>query len=208
MNARRAARELVQLTLFQTKISKKDFTKFEINDFIDQAVRTLSEETNEILNKAKGQLIKADEQLHEAGLRINTDTIKNMLSDTIETTHQALELLYYCNGWPLLFSLAIKNEVRDFAIKLIMLFQEHNKEINEIIEKSIVDWTVESMLQMDRNIISIAVTEIMYDNAVPQVAIDEAVEIAKKYGTDDSGSFVNGVLNRVLKTLGIEKQSD
>lgn len=208
MNARHAARELVVLTLSQARISKKeDVDNLQIQDFIEQAVRTIIAEVNSLLNIAKGELIKADDQLLEASFLGNPETIKDALTNSLFSAQKVVELMSYCNDWPLLCTLAMKDEVRDFTIKLISLYQKHSKEIDEIIEKSVVDWTMETMYSIDRNIIIIAVVELLYENTSHKIIIDEAVEVAKKYGSEDSGGFVNGVLNRVLKTLGLETKS-
>jgi N utilization substance protein B len=207
MNARHAARELVILTLSQSRISKKDVDNLQLQDFIEQAVRALTGEVNQLLDVAKGDLIHADDQLVEASFRDNPESIKEFLSNSLYSTQKALELVAYCNELPLLCTLAMRDEVRDFSIKLINIYREHQKEVNEIIEKSIVDWTLESIYSVDRNVIAIAVVELLYEKTSPKIIIDEAVEIAKKYGSEDSGGFVNGVLNRILNTLGLETKS-
>jgi N utilization substance protein B len=208
MNARHAARELVVLTLSQARIAKKEVVdNLQIQDFIEQAVRTINGEVNSLLSVAKGELIKADDQLLEASLLGKPETIKEALTNSLYSAHKVVELMSYCNEWPLLCALAMKDEVREFTVKLIKLYQKHGKEIDEIIEKSLVDWTMETIYSIDRNIIIIAVVELLYENTSHKIVIDEAVEIAKKYGSEDSGSFVNGVLNRVLKTLGLETKS-
>ena len=62
------------------------------------------------------------------------------------------------------------------------------------------------MAKVDLTILRLAVYEIKYDDTIPtKVSINEAVELAKKYGTEKSGSFVNGVLSRIIKALGIEE---
>ena len=179
MNARHAARELVILTLSQSRISKKDVDNLQLQDFIEQAVRALVGEVNQLLGVAKGELINADDELLESSLRGNPETIKEFLSSSLHSTQRALELVSYCNEWPLLCTLAMRDEVRDFAIKLIKQCRDHQKEVNEIIEKSVVDWTLETMYSIDRNVISIAVVELLYENTSPKIIIDEAVEVAK-----------------------------
>ena len=69
-------------------------------------------------------------------------------------------------------------------------------------EKYSDNWTLSRMSVIDRNVLRIAASELMYSKTVPpKVAIDEAVEISKKYGTEDSPNFINGVLDRILKEL-------
>ncbi len=72
--------------------------------------------------------------------------------------------------------------------------------IDGLIERSSENWTIERMPVVDRNILRIAVFELCFAGDVPYKAvIDEAVELAKRYGSDESGPFVNGILDKVRK---------
>ena len=65
------------------------------------------------------------------------------------------------------------------------------------------NWRVERMARVDRNVLRLGTWELVHQASVPRaVVLDEAVELAKAYGTDDSGAFVNGVLNKVADALG------
>ena len=69
-------------------------------------------------------------------------------------------------------------------------------------EKYSDNWTLSRMTVIDRNLLRMAASELMYSKSVPpKVVIDEAVEIAKKFGSEDSPNFINGVLDRFLKEL-------
>ncbi len=73
-------------------------------------------------------------------------------------------------------------------------------EIDEMISKNITGWTIDRIGKVDLTIIRLAVYEIMFDEDIPVgVSINEAVELAKKYGRDESGAFVNGVLAKFAK---------
>ena len=78
---------------------------------------------------------------------------------------------------------------------------DHRDEIDEQITTFAKDWSLPRMPAVDRAVLRIGVWEILFNDAVPAaVAIDEAVELAKEYSTDDSGSFVHGVLARVARS--------
>ncbi|HQZ47612.1 MAG TPA: transcription antitermination factor NusB [Microbacteriaceae bacterium] len=78
---------------------------------------------------------------------------------------------------------------------------DHRDDIDEQIATYSRDWTVARMPAVDRAVLRIAIWEILYNDEVPAaVAIDEAVTLAKEFSTDESGSFVNGVLGRVART--------
>jgi N utilization substance protein B len=78
---------------------------------------------------------------------------------------------------------------------------DNRDEIDEQIITHARDWKLERMPAVDRAILRLAVWEVMFNDEVPTaVAIDEAVELAKEFSTDDSGSFVHGVLARIART--------
>ena len=73
-------------------------------------------------------------------------------------------------------------------------------EIDQIIKDNMEGWTLERVGKVELTILRLAVYEIKYDESVPDtVAINEAVELSKKYGQEDAGSFVNGIIAKVIK---------
>ncbi|HXL01631.1 MAG TPA: transcription antitermination factor NusB, partial [Candidatus Atribacteria bacterium] len=76
------------------------------------------------------------------------------------------------------------------------------KEIDEVLSQASEEWPLYRMANVDRNILRLAIFEIVFLPDVPvSVAINEAVELGKKYGTEESGKFVNGVLGKLAKNL-------
>jgi N utilization substance protein B len=95
-----------------------------------------------------------------------------------------------------------QEDVQSFTEDILNDIFDHKKEIDAKLEKYSDNWTLSRMAVIDRNLLRMAAAELMYSKTVPpKVAIDEAVEIAKKYGTEDSPNFINGVLDRILKEL-------
>ena len=87
-----------------------------------------------------------------------------------------------------------------YAKKLLDGVQEKADAINQLICKYAENWRLERMSVIDRNILRLAVYEVHYQDDVPvSVAINEAVEIAKRYSTDDSAPFINGILDSMAK---------
>lgn len=77
------------------------------------------------------------------------------------------------------------------------------EEIDEIIQKNAVDWKVERMSSVDRNLLRLAVFEMLYyDNTPPKVALNEAIELAKIFGSEESPKFINGILGKIIKYSG------
>jgi N utilization substance protein B len=92
-------------------------------------------------------------------------------------------------------------ESAEFARVLLGGVLEHEAEIDRIIEAAAPAWPIRQIAPVDRNIMRLAIREFFVDNLTPvRAAINEAVELAKKYGSESSGRFVNGVLGSVSAT--------
>jgi N utilization substance protein B len=88
----------------------------------------------------------------------------------------------------------------DFAQNLISRSLLHEKEADEIMAKRLANWELERLAIIDRLILRMGITEILYFTDIPpKVSINEAIELGKEFGTDDSGKFINGVLNNVVE---------
>jgi N utilization substance protein B len=98
----------------------------------------------------------------------------------------------------------LRPEIEDFAVRLVEAYFRRADEIDEHIERLARDWTLERMPATDRNVLRVAAAELL---GVPQtpvsVAFNEAVELAKTYGTPASGKFVNGVLATLAREEGL-----
>ena len=89
----------------------------------------------------------------------------------------------------------------EYARQIVVGITEHGDEIDELIETYAQGWTIPRMPAVDRALIRMGIWEILYNEDVPDnVAISEAVELASEFSTDDSASFVNGLLARVAAT--------
>ncbi len=95
-----------------------------------------------------------------------------------------------------------KPNVREFASQLIAGVIAHASEIDERIARYAENYQLSRMLAVDRNILRLAVYEMNFANDVPPVvAINEAIEIAKKFGSEESGRFINGILDRAKRDV-------
>ena len=89
-----------------------------------------------------------------------------------------------------------------FFFRLVQGVENKKKEIDEVLSQASEEWPLYRMANVDRNILRLAVFEILFLPEIPvSVAINEAVELGKKYGTEESGKFVNGVLGKLAKNL-------
>ncbi len=91
-------------------------------------------------------------------------------------------------------------EVIEFARELVIKTTDKLPEIDCVITKTADNWELDRIATLDRNILRAAICEIFYFPEIPfKVSIDEAIELAKKYSTEQSGKFVNGILDRIVK---------
>jgi N utilization substance protein B len=93
-----------------------------------------------------------------------------------------------------------KKEFRtDFVMSLVEGVADKKEYIDDLIQESSRNWSLDRMPIVDRNILRMAIYEILFMEDIPlKVSINEAVELAKTYGTDESGRFVNGVLGNII----------
>lgn len=95
-------------------------------------------------------------------------------------------------------------EDKDFIRQIIKGVVSHLSDIDKIIEKAAPEWPLEQITIIDRNILRIGLFELLYEDkkeVPPKVAINEAIELAKSFGGESSGKFINGVLGTVYKEL-------
>lgn len=92
------------------------------------------------------------------------------------------------------------DDVKEFTNEIVRGTRENIDTIDEIIRKATEHWTIDRMAVVDRNILRAATYELLYRADIPPlVAINEAIEISKKYSTEDSASFINGILDKIQK---------
>ncbi len=95
-----------------------------------------------------------------------------------------------------------QRSIRPFSRQLVLGVCEKMKELDGLIRKASKNWKLERMPRLDKCILRLATFEILFiEDVPPKVSIDEAVEIGKKFGSNDSGSFINGVLDNIYNTL-------
>ena len=100
----------------------------------------------------------------------------------------------------------ISDDVKDFATRLVALVTEKKDDIDRLIESCAEHWKMNRMAVVDRNILRLGTCEILYCEDIPtKVAINESIELAKKFGDLESSRFVNGILDQVAKKHGLEK---
>jgi N utilization substance protein B len=100
----------------------------------------------------------------------------------------------------------VEREVMDLAESLVRGVAAHRKAVDATIEQVSTNWRLDRMAKVDRNVLRLAVYELLETDVPVKVAIDEAIELGKKYGSESSGAFVNGVLDKVASGLPAERR--
>jgi transcription antitermination protein NusB len=202
MQPRRIARELALLSASQMPNNPEKLSQQELQSFIFAAVRTLVGEVRDTLETASLELKRSSDRLLDSKVRsVDTQSTQAMLSEAIDLAQVAINRLGTAVDLPELAQVASQTDVRDYALKIVQTLNDRRSEIDEILEASLVEWQLHRVAQIDRTILKIAVAEIHYLEVPERVAINEAVELAKRYSTEDGHRFVNGVLRRVSRQL-------
>lgn len=131
------------------------------------------------------------------------------MHDRREARKLALEILYereICGGgWQTIASRRLRpdaKEVTDFCRHLLKGLDKHRSTLDKLIQEHTKNWVLDRLPLIDRNILRIAMYEMVYEPAIPPGAsINEAVELAKEYGGADSSKFINGVLGHLAVRL-------
>ncbi len=200
---RNVARELALLSLSQLSDGSEKLSDQDLNRLILAAVRTLVSEIEENLEKAAEEANRSHERLLSSEIKASSlISAKTMVQEAIAHTESAINRLSTILELPETIQLANHEEVRIYALEIISIVNRKDKEIKETIEDALVDWKYGRLPRVDRDIIRIAVAEILYIPQTPRKsAIDESVKLAKRYSDEDGYRFINGVLRRVLDKL-------
>jgi N utilization substance protein B len=89
-------------------------------------------------------------------------------------------------------------DLEEFCLALIQGVRRNQDELDELLGKSAENWSLDRMAATDRNVLRLGAFEILYTETPDRAAINEAVELAKRFGSANSAPFVNGILDRVL----------
>jgi len=219
MQARRASRELAFILFSQFNEKIANYTKENMDDIIIKSIRMLISSANEELKLSLGSLIDMKNRIedyeaeHETNLNrpmgaeniavpmVMTSEMISKIDSMIDVAEKAvlgLEIAEFT-------ALDSQPEVKDFAVKIAQTYRDNNEKIDQTIKDYAKGWDFDRLVKMDKDILRIAISELLFIKEAPmKVVVDEAVELAKKYSTEDSASFVNGILAKVIADNGIK----
>ena len=99
---------------------------------------------------------------------------------------------------------AVPDEVRRFAERLAIGTLESLQEVDPLLRENLAHWRLERLGIVDRSVLRMAIFEFLHERETPRIVIiDEAIELAKRFGGEDSGQFVNGILDGLRKRLDV-----
>lgn len=219
MQARRAARELAFILFSQFDKKITNYSKSDLEDIILKSVRILTSNASDELKIAAGSLvamrgeIEEYEANHETNLQrpigvanlpvpmVMTSEMSARINEMIEIADKALLALEIAE----FTTLDSQSDVKEYAIEIAEVFQKNHKEIDDIIQKHARNWDLQRLVKMDKDILRIAIVELLFIKDAPmKVVVDEALELSKKYSTDDSASFINGILAKIIVENGLK----
>lgn len=204
MKARQISRELALLALSQLPSNPERLAQQDLQNLVLAAVRTLTTEAHEALEMAAMELDRGHEQLLKSETQAaHLDSARVMVQAAITQVQAALNRLGAAIDFPERIQLANQADVRAYALEILTHLHAHRPEIDQLLEASLVDWQLQRLVRIDRDLLRIAITEMRYLGTPERIAINEAVELAKLYGDEDGHRFINGVLRRVVQQLGL-----
>jgi N utilization substance protein B len=212
---RRIARELALLSLSQINIEdSEDLSGQKLNDLVLAAIRTLTTELQDVLEAASAEVRRGSDRLLTSETRAtDVNSAKAMVQEALELAQTAINRLGDAVELPEFVHLANQYEVREYAIELISTVSRRQTEIDDMINGAIVNWQLSRLPKIDQDILRIAVAEMWLlgldskFNVNVKFAINEAVELAKRYSESEGYRLINGVLRRVSEKLKIEAKA-
>lgn len=214
MLARRAARELSLIVFSQLDENIKKYKKEDFNKILVDSVRTLTNNAYEDLKLQSSSVVEMIQYIDEyesnhptnlarpiesndvpVPIPLTSDMTGRLtaIADVCEKAFAALEIAE-------MSVLEENSDTKNYINKITESYFANKKDVDSLIQKLSVGWDFNRLVKTDKDILRISVTELLYVKEAPvKVVIDEAVELAKRYSTEDSAAFVNAILAKVVK---------
>lgn len=214
MLARRAARELTLILFSQLEENVKQYKKEDFNKIVINSVRTLTNNAYEELKLQSSSVVEMIEYIDEyesehpvnlarpiesndvpVPIPLTSDMTGRLtaIADVCEKAFAALEIAE-------MSVLEENSDTKTYIKKITESYVENKADIDSTIQRLSVGWDFNRLVKTDKDILRIAIAELLTVKEAPvKVVIDEAVELAKRYSTEDSASFINAILAKVVK---------
>jgi len=203
--ARETARELALLGISQLPTNPELLEAKKLQDVVLAAIRALTTEVQEALEAAASEVQRSSDKLLASEIRAaDIQSSRAMVREAVELTQTAINRLGSAMEFPELIQLANQQDVRTYAVQILTKVSANRVQIDELLSEALVDWQIERLARIDRDIMRIAIAEILYLGLAEQVSVSEAVQLAKRYSGDEGHRFINGVLRRVVDKINAE----
>jgi len=203
--ARETARELALLGISQLPANPELLEAKKLQDVVLAAIRALTTEVQEALEAAASEVQRSSDKLLASEIRAaDIQSSRAMVREAVELAQTAINRLGSAMEFPELIQLANQQDVRTYALQILTKVSANRVQIDELLSEALVDWQIERLARIDRDIMRIAIAEILYLGLAEQVSVSEAVQLAKRYSGDEGHRFINGVLRRVVDKINAE----
>lgn len=220
MLARRAAREIALILFSQLDEDVEKYSKSKFNKIIVDSIRTLTNNAYEELKLQSSAVVEMIQYIdeYEANHPTNlarpiesndvpvpiplTSDMTGRLTAIAEVCEKAFEALEIAE----MTALEENSLTQEYIKKITKNYVENKKQIDKMIADNATGWDFSRLIKTDKDILRIAISELVYMKESVKVVINEAVEIAKRYSTEDSASFINAILAKVVKENELENK--
>ena len=198
MQLKSISRELALLLLGQIK--KKDFNKVNIESLLSKAIESLTQHWREQLDLCASIVEKANQELLDSELQEDAGLLKksrNHLKTCLIDSEKLLNSLSESVELPKLLALVDQKEIRELALKRVNLVLEKQDEIDNNLDSVMEGWRLNRLPRIDRDILRLALVDLIDFNTPIAVTCNEAVNLANRYSDEQGRRMINGVLRKL-----------
>ena len=198
MQLKSISRELALLLLGQLKIIESD--KVNIESLLSKAIESLTQHWREQLDLCASQLEKANQELLESELEEDAGLLtksRNYLKTCLIDSENILNSLSESVELPRLLALVDQKEIRELALKRVNLVIEKQDEIDKNLDSVMEGWRLKRLPRIDRDILRLALVDLIDFNTPIAVTCNEAVNLANRYSDEHGRRMINGVLRKL-----------
>ena len=198
MQLKSISRELALLLLGQIK--KKEINKMNIESLLSKAIESLSQHWREQLDSCALRLEKANQELLDSEFQEDVGLLKksrNHIKTCLIDSENILNSLSESIELPRLLALVDQKEIRDLALKRVNLVIQKQDEIDNNLDSVMEGWRLKRLPRIDRDILRLAVVDLIDFNTPTAVTCNEAVNLANRYSDEQGRKMINGVLRKL-----------
>jgi N utilization substance protein B len=198
MQLKSISRELALLLLGQIK--QNDINKMNIESLLSKAIESLSQHWREQLDSCALRLEKANQELLDSEFQEDVGLLKqsrNHIKTCLIDSENILNSLSESIELPRLLALVDQKEIRDLALKRVNLVIQKQNQIDNNLDSVMEGWRLKRLPRIDRDILRLAVVDLIDFNTPTAVTCNEAVNLANRYSDEQGRKMINGVLRKL-----------